>query len=128
MKIKVLLLPAVVVLMLLSCVHEHHLQVHELSVDFQSSFDNDHVRLVIEGSEMLDRNLQTNNLLGVCTDGGQVSWALPSGEHTLTVTINGSTTNSTTVMLNRARYVGVGYNRQSNEITFQISDEPFAYD
>lgn len=111
-----------------SCSHEPHLTMHELGVDFQSDFENDHVKLVIGGGEVLNTNLTTNHLLGVCSNGGQLSMGSPAGTPTLTVTINHAISKSTTVTLDRDRYVGVMYDRLNHEITFQISDEPFGYD
>jgi hypothetical protein len=127
MKIK-LLSATVALFILLSCSHETHLKMHELNIDFQGAFENDHVRLVMGGGEVLNRNLETNNLLGVCTDGGQLSLAQPEGEKTITITINHNISKTETFILNRTRYIGINYDRQTHEITFQYSDEPFGYD
>ena len=115
-------------LLSVSCSHEPTVSLVPFGIDFQSSFENDHVRLVIGGGEVLNRNLQTNHLLGVCVDGGQLSFTQPKGNVPMTVTINGSITKSETFVLSRARYVGISFNRQTNEIMFQYSDEPFVYD
>ena len=127
MKTKLLSL-AVVVFLALSCSHENHLPMYELGIDFQSSFENDHVRLTIGDGEVLNRELETNHLLGVCTDGGQLSLAMPKGEQTITITINHSLSKSKSFLVDRRRYIGIGYDRQSNAITFQYADEPFGYD
>jgi hypothetical protein len=112
----------------IGCHREHHLRIYELGIDVQGSFENDRVKIVIDGSEMLNRNLETNNLLGVCTDGGQLSLTLPEGTHTMTVTVNQTLSKPEVIHLSHRRYVGIRFDRQSNEISFEHSDEPFAYD
>lgn len=110
-----------------SCSPHEHLEMFELGIDMQSSFENDRVRIVIGGHTLLDKQLATNQVLGVCPD-GRLSLALPAGDHIVKVTINDGLTTSQLVHLTKDQYVGIMYNRQENETSFIVADSPFLYD
>ncbi len=99
-----------------------------LGVDVQSSFNQDNVRVTIDGQELLHKDLQTNYVLGFCYQDGQLITATKSGEHEITVTVNNITTKTETFNLQNNLYIGINYNSQTNEISFIYSGQRFLYE
>lgn len=101
---------------------------YTLGIDVQSAFDQDHVQIYIDDRNVLDKTLTTNDLLGVCLTEGQITKLVGVGSHTLKVVINEHVTETNGFSMNKNLYVGIGYNPQTKDITFQYADHPFVYD
>jgi hypothetical protein len=99
-----------------------------LGVDVQSSFEQDVVQVIIDGETVINKQLQTNYVLGVCMHDGQVITTRNEGSHEIKVIVNNIITRSETFSMSNDRYIGINYNRQTNEITFIYSDQRFMYD
>ena len=113
-------------ILLWSC-KEENVNTVPLGLDVQSSFNQDNVQITIDNREIMNRELQTNNLLGVCDD-GRINIKLGEGKHVIKIVINNLITKTETFSLNKALYIGVNYFEQTKEISFIYSDHPFGYD
>src|SRR5688572_19751886 len=114
-------------LTLLGSCKEENVNAISVGLDVQSSFNQDHVQITIDNQERMNRQLQTNNLLGVC-DRGRINMRLGEGEHVIKIVINNLTTKTETFSLNKPLYIGVNYLEQTKEISLIYSDHPFGYD
>jgi hypothetical protein len=112
--------------LLWSC-QEENVNTITLGLDVQSSFNQDNVKITIDHKEIINRQLQTNNLLGVCGD-GRISIKLSEGNHVIKIVVNNLTTKTETFSLNKVLYIGVNYLEQTKEISLIYSDHPFGYD
>ena len=97
-----------------------------VGIDVQSFFNQDIVQITIDNKEVLNRKLQTGNILAVCSD-GRINVNLTEGNHVIKIIINNLTTKTETFLLTKALYVGVNYNEQTKEISLIYSDHPFGY-
>ena len=113
-------------ILLWSC-KEENVNTSIVRLDVQSSFNQDNVEITIDNNEIINKQLQTNNLLGVCDD-GRISIKLSEGNHVIKIMINNLTTKTETFSLNKVLYIGVNYVRQTKEISVIYSDNPFGYD
>ncbi|MGN6491527.1 MAG: hypothetical protein ACTHLE_05975 [Agriterribacter sp.] len=98
-----------------------------LGIDVQSSFNQDSVRIFIDGQELINKRLQTNYALGVCFVDGQVTTALNEGQHEIKVSINNAITKTETFNLHNNLYIGVNSD-QSSDVSLIYSNERFIYD
>jgi len=115
-------------ILLWSCKEEEgNVNTISLGLDVQSSFDQDNVQIKIDNREIMNRHLQTNNLLGVC-DYGRINIKLTEGKHVIKIVINKWTTKTEVFSLSKALYIGVNYFEQTKEIALIYSDQPFGYD
>lgn len=99
-----------------------------LGVDVQSSFDQDRVQVFIDGQEVINKRLQTNYSLGVCFVDGQITTTKNEGNHKIKIIVNNAATKTETFSLNNNLYIGINYNRQTNEISIIYSNQRFIYD
>ena len=114
------------VILFWSC-KEENVNTISLGLDVQSSFNQDNVQITIDNLEIINRPLQTNNLLGVCFD-GRININLGEGKHVIKIVINKLTTKTDTFSLDKVLYIGVNYFAQKKEISLVYSDHPFGYD
>lgn len=98
-----------------------------LSFDVQSSFDNDHVVIKVDGQEVLDENVTTNQILGVDVD-ARATVAVRQGKHDVHIIINDTEQLETSVTTSGDLYIGVRYDPQTNQLSIIESSEPFGYD
>jgi hypothetical protein len=124
--------PGVIILfvMALTACSDHAYESQNLSIDIQSGFEQDDLQLFIDDVELFRGIAQTNYALGVCSIDGTISHSknLSASRHKIKVILNGTTTATHFVMLNRDLYVGVNYNRQQSTFGFTESGEHFGYD
>lgn len=99
-----------------------------LGVDVQSSFNQNLVRVSIDGEDLINATLQTNYSLGVCLDDGQVSAKNNKGMHEIRVTVDNAISITESFEQNNDLYIGVNYNQQTTQISLVYSDERFIYD
>jgi hypothetical protein len=113
-------------LMSCDCDEDNAPETFKLGVDVQASFENDFVNVTIDSREIVNENVSTNHLLGV-TEARKVV-DIDRGEHIIRVIINGTETKNESFSVTREKYIGVGLNTDSGEITILYSDQPFGYD
>lgn len=101
---------------------------YTVGIDVQSSFEQDHVQALIDGQPLFDQQFQTNDLLGVCTPDGSFRSSKTAGSHQLKVIVNNIVTKTESFTLNKALYIGIRYNRQTNSLSFIYADQPFLYE
>ncbi len=99
-----------------------------LGIDVQASFNQDHVVILVDGQERINQKLQTNNLLGVCIQGGQTEFGISEGRHSIIIRVNNSITKAENLLMNKDLYIGVNYNPLAKDITLLYSSTPFGYD
>jgi len=104
---------------------EKEAKSYNLAIDLQSSFDHDNVKVFIDGHIELDRLATTNHLLGFAAS---TTTSRNSGNHQVKVVVNNSISKTAVVPLNDNLFIGVNYNNQTQKITIQYSNQPFAYD
>jgi hypothetical protein len=100
----------------------------DVDVDVQASFDQDRVQVFMDGRELLDKTLQTNYLLSLCTDGGQIKTTESEGRHTIKVIVNGTVKQEESFDLKNRLYIGVNFDKEAAKARFIFSDKPFGYD
>jgi hypothetical protein len=113
-------------ILLWSC-QEENANTITLGVDVQSFFNHDNIKITIDNKEIINTQLQTNNLLGVCDD-GRISIKLSEGNHVIKIVVNNLTTKTEKFSLNKVLYIGINYLEQRKEISLIYSDNPFGYD
>ena len=123
---KFIIFPLLAVLIFYSCTKKTDSLT--LGIDVQSSFNQDNVRVLIDGQKLLHKQLQTNYILGVCYQDGQIVTTTKSGEHEISVIVNNTTTKTETINLHDDLYIGINYDPQRNEISFLYSAHRFMYD
>jgi hypothetical protein len=126
MKHTVVILLLAVPLLFSSCKKESG--SHKVAIDVQASFEQDHVQLFLDGKRLINEIMQTNYLLGLCMQDGQVSVMENQGRHEIKVIVNNSVNESASFVLTKDIYIGVQYDRQLEKISFIYSDSPFMYD
>jgi hypothetical protein len=112
--------------LLISC-DDGNSMMSSLSFDVQSSFDNDHVIIKVDGHEVLDKNVTTNHILGVDVD-ARATVAVRQGKHDVYIIINGTEQLETSVTTTGDLYIGVRFDPESNQLSITESSEPFMYD
>jgi hypothetical protein len=95
-----------------------------LHVDLQYSFDNDKVQIFIDGKEVYNNIVSTNDLLGFAAG---FSLEKESGLHTLSVKLNDNITDAKIFTLDKELYIGVSHGSVEG-FRFRIQDTPFGYD
>ena len=111
---------------LLSSCRDEAVNTIPVGIDVQSFFNQDIVQITIDNKEVLNKQLQTGNILAVCSD-GRINVNLIEGSHIIKILINNLTTKTETFSLNKALYIGVNYYEQTKEISLIYSDHPFGY-
>lgn len=111
---------------LLSSCGEENVNTISVGIDVQSFFNQDIVQITVDNKEVLNRKLQTGNILAVCSD-GRINVNLAEGNHVIKIIVNNLTAKTDTFLLTKALYVGVNYNEQTKEISLIYSDHPFGY-
>jgi hypothetical protein len=101
---------------------------HKVAIDIQASFDQDHVQVFLDGNRLINNILQTNYVLSLCMQDGQVSVMENQGRHKIEVIVNNSVSESASFVLSKDLYIGVQYDRQLEKVSFIYSDTPFMYD
>jgi hypothetical protein len=120
----VLVLVAMVSL-LSSC--KKHPAMHVVKIDVQGLFQNDRVRLFIDGKQLLDKVVATESqVIGVCPDAVQIPDTIKEGKHIIKAIVN-DVSYSEEFSLTKDLYIGVGYFRPEKRIFFEYADEPFQY-
>jgi hypothetical protein len=99
-----------------------------LGIDIQSSFNQDNVQVFIDGHELLHKQLQTNPVLGVCYQDGQITTTGNMADHEIKVIVNNSATKTETFSLQHDLYIGVNYDPQTNLVSLVYSNQRFLYD
>ncbi len=100
----------------------------KLGVDVQSSFNQDMVQVIIDGETVLNKRLQTMNVLSVCLVDGQVTTRRNEGTHEIKAIVNNTVTRTETFSMNNDLYIGVNYDPQTNGVSFIYSNQRFMYD
>lgn len=101
---------------------------YNVGIDVQTQFNNDKVQIFIDGEEILNKQLTTLDVLGVCLPNGVVHKIVHEGKHKLKVEVNGSASKTEKFTLKEDIYIGVNYDRTTGEITYKFQDEKFMYD
>lgn len=115
--------------LLFSCKKENiKLNPFLLGIDVQSSFNQDKVKILIDGKVMIHDVLQTESSTGVCPDGGRITTPQNEGEHEIKVILNNTDPVSTVFTLNNNLYIGINYNPQTEAVSFIYSETVFLYD
>ncbi|MBK9730538.1 MAG: hypothetical protein IPO83_04485 [Chitinophagaceae bacterium] len=99
-----------------------------VGVDVQSSFNHDEVKIFIDGKKLIDKELQTFEVLGVCYGDGQIITSKNKGNHKIKVIVNNGTTVTENFSLDADLYIGINYNQQTKEISFVYAAQRFIYD
>lgn len=113
---------------LFSSCKKEELNPFTLGVDVQSSFDQDLVKISIDGEDLINTTLQTNYSLGVCLVDGQVTTTKNEGMHEIMVTVNNAISITESFEMTDDRYIGVNYNQQTTQISLVYADDRFIYD
>ncbi|WP_276134761.1 hypothetical protein [Polluticoccus soli] len=103
-------------------------KIYNVGVDVQTQFENDKVQIYIDDEQILDKQLTTNDVLGVCLPDGIVHKEIKEGKHKLKVVVNGSATKTEKFSLTEDVYIGVRYDRSSGDISYLFQKEKFMYD
>ena len=115
-------------IVLSSCKKNH--ETFTTGIDVQSWFSKDIVQVFIDGQLIIDKQLETHPVLGVCYINEQTSIfkEKEKGNHEIKVVVNNVVTKTQTFSLTKNVYIGVNYNKQTQEISFVYSDQRFIYD
>lgn len=106
----------------------HDVNQFSLGIDVQASFNQDDVKILVDGQERINMTLQTSNLLGVCSGVGQIKFAVEGGVHKIEVIVNNSVVKAENFSMDKNLYIGVNYNPLVKEISLIYSNTPFGYD
>ncbi|MCD6064051.1 MAG: hypothetical protein K0R82_1962 [Flavipsychrobacter sp.] len=101
---------------------------YNVGIDVQTQFENDKVQIYIDDEKILDKQLTTNDVLGVCLPDGVVHKEVKEGKRKLKVVVNGSATEVEKFTLTEDVYIGVRYDRSKGEISYIFQKEKFMYD
>lgn len=101
---------------------------YNVGVDVQTQFKNDKVEIYIDDEKILDKQLTTNDVLGLCVPDGVVHKEVKEGKRKLKVVVNGSATKTEKFTLEQDVYIGVRYDRTTSEISYIFQNEKFLYD
>ncbi len=71
---------------LLSSCSEENVNTISVGIDVQSFFNQDIVQITIDNKEVLNRKLQTGNILAVCSE-GRINVNLKEGNHVIKILI-----------------------------------------
>jgi hypothetical protein len=99
----------------------------QLAFSVQSDFSNDEVEIVVNGLVLLKKTVSTNHSVGADLT-AQAAIDLIRGGHRAEITVNSTHKLITNVILDTDLYIGVNYDRDTNEISVVQSPYPFAYD
>lgn len=113
-------------LFLTSCHKEKQAAQFELGIDLQSFFNNDQVQVEIDGSEVYNRTLTSDETFGIALTDSMLA-TIVGGTHTITIKINGVSLKTETFTVAADKYIGVAYNSNGQLVTLFYSDEPFLY-
>lgn len=114
------------IVMLYSCKEEG--DRFTLGIDVQSYFDQDNVQVFVDGQLLINKQLRTNPVLGVCLYEGQITTTQNEGAHEMKVVVNNTATKTENFSLHKNFYIGINYNQQTKEISFAYADQRFLYD
>jgi hypothetical protein len=98
----------------------------KISIDLQSGFRNDKVRVFVDGEEYMNSYFTTREHLGVA--GGSEEKIIQSGKHELKIIINESIIQTEAFTVKSDLYIGISYFKDSGRINFNYSSQPFFYD
>jgi hypothetical protein len=110
------------------CQKECCVQIFNIGIDVQATFNQDLVQVWFGQQEVLNAELQTNQALGVCLNDGQWISAVPEGHYMLKVMVNNTITKTEAFDLTGNHYIGINFDQDTKGITFVHSDQPFGYD
>lgn len=99
-----------------------------IGVDVQSSFNGEKVQVFIDGQALISKQLQTNQILGVCYIDGQITATKTTGKHEIKTIIDNTVSKTESFTLDANLYIGVNYNPQIKTVSFIYSKQPFVYD
>jgi hypothetical protein len=100
--------------------------VYNVSIDVQSGFFHDKVRVFIDGEEFINSVYTTNELLGVA--GSSDKKKIASGKHELKVIINESFIQTENFSVSADLYIGISFQKQPEKIYYTFSASPFLYE
>jgi hypothetical protein len=98
---------------------------YDLGVDLQGWFAQDHVQVILDTKQEFNKQITTNPSLGYA-DGFLAN--KNEGIHIVKIIVNNNIIKSETFSLSGTLYMGVGFDRQSNQISLHYSKNRFAYD
>lgn len=104
------------------------LKFFDLNIHVQSSFEGDKVQVLIDGEELLNKQLQTNYVLDLSYPDGQILTKKQKGRHEIKVIVNDTFSKTDKFTLDSDFYIGVNYDRLTNAVSFIFSKQPFGYD
>jgi hypothetical protein len=116
-----------ITLMVFTSCEERDVNTISVGIDVQSFFNQENVKILIDNKEIINKQLETNGILGLCLD-GRANIKLSEGNHVIKILINDLTTKTETFTLSSNFYIGVNYSAQTKAISLIYSVDPFMYD
>lgn len=93
-----------------------------LTVDLRTNFDNDLVRVKLDGALIYEGRVTTNLSQGLAE---RATFSVSEGEHHIRVEVGGRASAAATFEAGTAVFVGVSYNPELRDIDLDVSDEIF---
>lgn len=100
----------------------------KLAIDVQSSFEGDHVQVLIDNVKRINDHLQTNHTISFCPDGGHTEFGVSKSSHRIEVIINDRLKKSEIFEVKNDLYIGVNFHREEDTIRIVYSPVRFMYD
>jgi hypothetical protein len=123
MKKTILSIP-LVLLLLGGCRKASNPTVYDLGVDMQTSFEKDHVQVLIDNQPLLNTQVSTNPDLKLATS---ISTAATEGRHSIKVIVNDSTVKTDSFTQSADLYIGINYDKAAKTVSIAYSTYRFAY-
>jgi hypothetical protein len=123
MKKTILSIP-LVLLLLGACRKASNPTVYDLGVDMQTSFEKDHVQVLIDNQPLLNTQVSTNQVLKLATS---ISTAATEGRHSIKVIVNDSTVKTDSFTQSADLYIGINYDKATKAVSIAYSTYRFTY-
>jgi hypothetical protein len=123
---KSILMLSIVVLAVAGC-DDDKPENKDLSLHVQSEFDGDQIVIEVDGKIVLDQEVTTNPVLGVDLD-AMKTFSFARGVHSIKIKVNEADELITTVQLDSDLYIGVNYDRETEQLSIVQSMQRFLYE
>jgi hypothetical protein len=117
-----LLITGVFLISITSCKDEEE---YTVGIDLTNSYNQDEVKVILDGKILLDESLQSNHSTGFAKI---LRVEKTEGNHTLKVIVNGTVQNEKSFSVKDDLYIFVNYNPATQKIIFKSADQPVFYD
>ena len=110
--------------LMMACRKSNGPAVYDLGVDLQGAFNQDNVQVYIDDQALFNNKASTDFSWGLASSIGTTNTA---GYHTIKVIVNDNTIVTDQFKQNSNLYIGIGYNKQLNKVSFIYSPKRFLY-